>query len=137
VCATASINSSTRPESLTERYPYQPPTGQKCRVFLSHAGEQKKLFVDSVRERLGEQYPLLKVVPGGVFMDELSLPGAGAAMKGIYDSLRDAFVGELHPAPSNWCVGQQQYLHHQLLSIWNERASCSKSVTALCHLGAS
>jgi hypothetical protein len=75
---------------ITERYPYQPPTGQQCRVFISHAGEQKAM-VDFLHEKLEKECPALK---GRVFLDERSLQGGDAAMEKMYHSLRDALVGK-------------------------------------------
>jgi hypothetical protein len=75
--------------SILDDYPYKPPTGQLCRVFLSHAGEEKGGFVAFLHRAFKQQYPQLEV-----FLDELSLQGGGRAMPAIYDSLADAFVGE-------------------------------------------
>jgi hypothetical protein len=67
---------------------YRPPTGKKCRVFICHAGEQKRGFVAFLREAFNDRYPTL-----GVFMDEHSLEAGGEAMHDIEDALADAFVG--------------------------------------------
>jgi hypothetical protein len=99
----SSGGSSRSQPSITERYPYQRPTGRKCRVFISHAGEQKNSLVDILKEGLEEQHPALKV-ERGVFVDELSLQAGEDAMRGIYESLRDAFVGESHSFPGSWWV---------------------------------
>jgi hypothetical protein len=95
-----SAGSTSSSTAITEGYPYQPPTGQQCWVFISHAGEQKKLLVDIVREKLKIEYPALKVEEGGVFVDEHWLKGGDAAFKKMYESLRDAFVGESNSAGS-------------------------------------
>jgi hypothetical protein len=76
--------------SITERYPYQEPTGKKCLVFISHAGEQKEKVVVFVKEKLEQIYPALR---GRVFLDDLSLERGDDAMSVIHESLRDAFVG--------------------------------------------
>jgi hypothetical protein len=88
-------------EPITKRYPYQPPTGQKCRVFVSHAGEQKKLLVDIISETLQRDHPALR---GQVFVDERSLRGGDDAMREMYESLRDACVGEEISSPAVACV---------------------------------
>ena len=56
-------------------------------VFLSHAGEQKKVFVDSL-------YHVLTEEGISVFMDEPSLvPGTPEAWDSIVEALQTAAVG--------------------------------------------
>jgi hypothetical protein len=87
-------------QTITERYPYQPPTGRKCRVFISHAGEQKRELVDFICEKLRQDYPALAVKEGGgVFLDELSLQGGDGAIDEICTSLLDALVGTCATLP--------------------------------------
>jgi hypothetical protein len=78
-------------QSITEIYPFKPPTGKPCRVFVSHAGEQKKGLVAIIREKLEGDFSALK---DQVFVDEISLRGGDPAMTKIYESLREAFVGK-------------------------------------------
>jgi hypothetical protein len=68
---------------------YRPPTGALCQVFISHAGEQKALFVNILHEAFRQRHPALEV-----FVDERCLEAGGDAMPAIFDSLADAFVGE-------------------------------------------
>jgi hypothetical protein len=80
-----------RSDSITERYPYQDPTGQQFDVFLSHAGQQKVNVAGILKEKLEQGYPALR---GRVFLDDISLPRGDIARECIYKSLRDSFVGE-------------------------------------------
>jgi hypothetical protein len=73
-----------------QRYPYKPPTRGKHLVFLSHAGEQKHMAVDFLREGLEQRYPALR---GRVFVDDISLQRGDDAMEVIYKTLRNSFVG--------------------------------------------
>ena len=66
----------------------QEPTGKVWRVVISHAGEQKRVFVDFLYEAFQERLPLVKV-----FLDEYSLPKGGDAPPTIHAALQDAFVG--------------------------------------------
>jgi hypothetical protein len=75
--------------SISQARAFKQPCGELCRVFISHAGEQKAVFVDMLHEAFRQRYPALKV-----FVDERSLQGGGDAMQGIFDSLADAYVGE-------------------------------------------
>jgi hypothetical protein len=58
-------------------------------VFLSHAGEEKREFVDFLWQEFGNCYPSMDV-----FLDEYSLPPGEKAMDNIHAALSDAFVGE-------------------------------------------
>jgi hypothetical protein len=77
---------------IAAAYPYQEPTGKGCRVFISHAGEQKWSFATFLKEGLELRYPALR--GGGLFLDDVSLPKGGDSMKSIYTSMCDSFVGE-------------------------------------------
>jgi hypothetical protein len=63
-------------------------SGDRYQVFLSHAGEQKRDFVDFLESRFKTYHPAVNV-----FLDEYSLPKGGEAMDGICAALRDACVG--------------------------------------------
>jgi hypothetical protein len=65
------------------------PTGRLCRVFISHAGEDKRYIVAFLHEVFKERYPEVEV-----FLDEESLTPGGAALPGIHAALGDAFVGD-------------------------------------------
>jgi hypothetical protein len=66
-----------------------PHPRQPCHVFLSHAGEQKQIFVDFVMDAFKTRCPNLNV-----FLDEYCLEPCGAAMLNIRFALQDALVGE-------------------------------------------
>jgi hypothetical protein len=74
--------------SITQGREYRPPTGRQCRVFISHAGEEKRGFVAFLLEEFNRRYPALEV-----FVDEYSLKMGGSAMPAIEAALGDAFVG--------------------------------------------
>jgi hypothetical protein len=59
-------------------------------VFISHAGEQKRGFVDFLLDKFNELHPALKV-----FVDEYTLDKGGDALPAINAALGDAFVGKL------------------------------------------
>jgi hypothetical protein len=65
------------------------PSGELCHVFISHAGEQKRGFVDFL---VAAFPPPLKV-----FLDEYTLEAGNDAMPAIDASLKDALVGEPPP----------------------------------------
>jgi hypothetical protein len=75
--------------SISQASEFKQPSGELCHVFISHAGEQKAVFVDMLHEAFRQRYPAVKV-----FVDERSLQGGGDAMRGIFDNLADAFLGE-------------------------------------------
>jgi hypothetical protein len=77
--------------AIVAAYPYKQPTGHPYSVFISHAGGQKHFVAASLKEGLEQRFPALK---GRVFLDDVSLQVGDAAMKGIYKSLRNSFVGE-------------------------------------------
>jgi hypothetical protein len=62
---------------------------QSCHVFLSHAGEHKRGFVDFLEVEFKKRFPAVRV-----FLDEYTLEPAGRAMDNIHAALQDAFVGE-------------------------------------------
>ena len=65
------------------------PSKAQASVFLSHAGEQKKVFVDFLHGLLTEDPPGLLV-----FLDEYSLiPGTPDSWHSIVDALKVAAVG--------------------------------------------
>jgi hypothetical protein len=76
--------------SLLDFGPLKAPTGQLCRVFISHAGEQKPEFVEFLREKFQQSYPTVEV-----FVDEHSLDVGDEALKKIVAALGEAFVGKL------------------------------------------
>jgi hypothetical protein len=80
--------------AITQGRAYQAPTGTVCRVFISHAGEQKRGFVAFLRKEFNDHHAALKV-----FVDESSLEMGGSAMPAIEAALGDAFVGTtpMHP----------------------------------------
>jgi hypothetical protein len=93
-CRTAHCHTPTHPAgatgaSISQARAFKQPSGELCHVFISHAGEQKALFVDVLHEAFRQRYPAVKV-----FVDERSLQGGGNAMRSIFDNLADAFVGE-------------------------------------------
>jgi hypothetical protein len=68
------------------------PAGKEHHVFISHAGEQKYVFVDFLKQDFATRYPDVKV-----FLDEYSLePGEGAAEQ-MHSALIDTFVCKCKP----------------------------------------
>jgi hypothetical protein len=59
-------------------------------VFISHAGEQKRGFVDFLLKEFKDLHPALEV-----FVDEHSLDKGGNALPAMNAALGDAFVGKL------------------------------------------
>jgi hypothetical protein len=67
-------------------------------VFISHAGEQKYIWVGTLKQEFEREHPGLRPQADGrkpVFLDETSLQGGQKKpIKEIYENLVDAFVGE-------------------------------------------
>jgi hypothetical protein len=102
--------------------PLKAPTGQLCRVFISHAGEQKLQVVDFLLQEFQRSYPTVEV-----FVDEFSLKVGDAALKEIVAALGDAFVGEsIDVAP---CTCAPQYAHPCLLYLLPWAASPCREAT--------
>jgi hypothetical protein len=76
--------------TIRQTHEYKPPTGKLCQVFISHAGEQKRGFVDFLRKEFNDRHAALEV-----FVDQYSLKMGGSAMPAIEAALGDAFVGTL------------------------------------------
>jgi hypothetical protein len=94
LCNLLSAGAVSLRSTIAQGRQYKPPTGKLCRVFISHAGQEKRGFVAFLREEFKRSHPALDV-----FVDEYSLKMGGSAMPAIEAALGDAFVGATPPQP--------------------------------------
>jgi creatinine amidohydrolase/Fe(II)-dependent formamide hydrolase-like protein len=64
------------------------PAGRACHVFVSHAGEQKRDFVDIMYNEFHRRFPDV-----AVFLDETCLKVTEMAANSMHAALQDSFVG--------------------------------------------
>jgi hypothetical protein len=89
VAGSAHLTADSSPRAtLSQCGPLRPPTGERYKLFLCHAGEQKRCFVDFLRARLESRYPGVRF-----FLDEYAMKPADGAMEEIHAALGDALVG--------------------------------------------
>jgi hypothetical protein len=74
--------------TLSQCGPLRPPAGERYKLFLCHAGEEKRGFVAFLAERLKSCYPAVRI-----FLDEYALKPTDGAMEAIHAALGDALVG--------------------------------------------
>jgi hypothetical protein len=81
--------------SLSQFGPLKEPTKKPLfQVFISHAGRQKRGFVDFLEAGFRRSYPALTV-----FVDEHALVPGEDALQSLHAKLGDADVGACMP----WC----------------------------------
>jgi hypothetical protein len=83
-----------RGPSLSQFGPLKEPTGKLFQVLISHAGAQKRGFVDFLAAEFCQSYPALTL-----FLDEYSLIPGEDALRIFHAALGDADVGACMPGP--------------------------------------
>jgi hypothetical protein len=114
--------------SIVQVCGYKVPTGKQCHVFISHAGEEKRGFVDFLLADFNKRYPALTV-----FVDDYSLKVGGDAMSAMSAALQDAFVGTLSTAANvpqsmatQWSAAnivRPYEVQHQNLSMYRKNTN--------------